>query len=114
MAVVSTDIKQRAKLAALSLNDFGPVRAVYVFGSHTEARADTWSDLDVAVFMDGVERWDYDRIVQASMHVQDSAGFDIETHFIPGAELEHPEPGGFAQYILAHGVYIYGDMQKPV
>ena len=114
MAVVSTDIKQRAKLAALSLMEFGPVRAVYVFGSHTEARAGTWSDVDVAVFMDGVEYWDYDRIVRASMHVQNCAGFDIETHLMPAKDLALPEPGGFAHYILRHGVHVYGEMPDQI
>ncbi|HEX72447.1 MAG TPA: nucleotidyltransferase domain-containing protein [Candidatus Hydrogenedentes bacterium] len=93
----------------MALEGFGAVRAVYVFGSQAEGRADAWSDLDLAVFMDGVREWDYDRVVRAAMHVQDTVGYDVETHLLPSDELVHPEPGGFAHYVLRNGVHVYGE-----
>ncbi len=109
MAVVTADIKQRARAAALSLTDFGKVRAVYVFGSQIQGRADAWSDVDLAVFMDGVRDWNYDRIVRAVMHVQDTAGYDVEVHLLPSDELSNPEPGGFAHYVLRHAVLVFSE-----
>ncbi|HUT54284.1 MAG TPA: nucleotidyltransferase domain-containing protein, partial [bacterium] len=80
--------------------------AVYIFGSQVEGRADEWSDIDLAAFMDGVESWDLQRRTEVMAHVQFEVGFDVEPHLFPASALQNPERGSFAEYILKHGVRI--------
>ncbi|HDP34364.1 MAG TPA: nucleotidyltransferase domain-containing protein, partial [Candidatus Hydrogenedentes bacterium] len=76
----------------------------YVFGSQVEGRADAWSDIDVAVFLDGAESWDMQRRAQTMFQVQKGAGLDVEAHLFPSSMLVHPEPASFAAYVIKHGV----------
>ncbi len=103
MAYLSPDVAQRARAAATALQSFGAVRAVYVFGSQVTGNAGPWSDIDLAVFMDGLRSWE---IVRAVMHVQDHLGYDVETHLFPSDELSNPTPCGFADYVMRHGTFI--------
>ena len=61
MAVLNAEIERRAIEAAKVLARKGTVIAEYVFGSHVTGRADEWSDIDVAAFMEGFESWDFRR-----------------------------------------------------
>ena len=63
-----------------------------------------WSDIDIAVFMEGVETWDILQRARAMTQVQKEAGLDVEAHLLPVSNLEHPQPGSFAEYILEHGI----------
>ena len=97
----------RKKGAAIqSLMRLGAVRAAYVFGSYVEGRADRWSDIDIAVFMEGVETWDIRRRARAMARVQKEAGLDVEAHLLPATTLDSPQPGSFAEYVLKHGICI--------
>jgi predicted nucleotidyltransferase len=106
MVVLDTGIKDKALLAVEILSRLGTVRAAYLFGSHVNGNADEWSDIDVAVFMDGVELWDLPRQVSAMTRVMAEAGDDVEVHFFPASSLENPGRGSFAEFILKHGVKI--------
>jgi predicted nucleotidyltransferase len=106
IAAPSAEIKDKALLAVEILSRLGTVRSAYLFGSQVEGTADEWSDIDVAVFMDGVENWDLPRQVSAMTRVMDEAGDDVEVHLFPAYSLENPERGSFAEYILKHGVRI--------
>jgi predicted nucleotidyltransferase len=106
MAALADEIRRRVLQAVPVLEKLGIVRAVYVFGSHAEGRADCWSDIDLAVFMDGVETWDIHRRARAMVLVQKEAGWDMEAHFFSASSLTQPQPGSFAEFILRHGVDI--------
>ena len=80
------------------------VRAAYVFGSHVEGRAHRYSDIDVAVFAEGVEKWDIQRRARAMAQVQKEAGLEMEAHLFPASSLDDREPGSFAVWIITHGV----------
>lgn len=67
MAFLDDRIKQRALDAVLVINRMASVRAAYVFGSQVEGRADKYSDLDVALFIDGIENWDIRHRARAMM-----------------------------------------------
>ena len=108
MAVFDARVEGRALAATRILARLGIVRAVYVFGSHVEGRADRWSDIDVAAFMEGIENWDLRRRAQAMARVMEEAGPEVEAHLFPASALENPECGGFAEYVLQHGVRILG------
>ena len=59
MAVLNAEIERLAVETAKALARRGTVIAAYVFGSHVTGRADEWSDIDVAAFMEGIESWDF-------------------------------------------------------
>jgi predicted nucleotidyltransferase len=52
---IDTTVESRGLSAVEVLSGLGAVRAAYLFGSHVEGTPDEWSDIDVAVFMEGVE-----------------------------------------------------------
>jgi len=90
----------------------GAVRAAYVFGSHVEGRADPRSDIDLAAFVDGVEGWDLARRAKVMAQVMLEVGADVETHLFPASTLANPQRGGFAEYVLQHGVCIQSQTSK--
>jgi predicted nucleotidyltransferase len=97
----------RALAAVKVLSGLGVVRAAYLFGSHVEGTPDRWSDIDLAVFMEGVESWDIRQRAQAMALVMEKVGSNVETHLFPVSALDNPPRGGFAQYILRHGTRIF-------
>jgi predicted nucleotidyltransferase len=109
MVIIEDKIKHKAMVAQQTLSRLGPVRAIYLFGSQIDGRADKWSDIDLAAFLDGVENWDFFQVSHATGLVMKEAGVDVEAHFFPSSQLDHPEKGSFADYILKHGVRIYGE-----
>ena len=109
MVTLNVEIKNKALLAAGVLSRLGVVRAAYVFGSWAEGRADSWSDIDVAAFMEGIDNWDLQRRAEVMALVMKEAGYEVEAHLFPASALEHPERGGFAEYIVQHGVCVLRD-----
>jgi predicted nucleotidyltransferase len=106
MASITADVERRAREAVVALGREGVVRAVYVFGSQVDGRADRWSDIDLAAFMDEVDGWDLTQRVKVIVRVQGQAGYDIEPHLFPSSRLTSAEPGSFAADILRRGVRI--------
>ncbi len=106
MALLDAEVRQRALDAVLILKRMAAVRAAYVFGSRVEGRAHRFSDIDVALFVEGVETWDIRRRARAMAQVQKEAGLDVEAHLFPASVLEHREPGSFADWVLTHGVEV--------
>ena len=70
--------------------------------------ADSWSDIDVAVFIEGLEHWDIRKRATALALVMEEAGSDVEAHLFPASALDHPLPAGFAEYVLRHGTRVLG------
>ena len=103
MAVIDAVIRERAHAAVRVLAQRARVRAAYLFGSQVEGKADRWSDIDIAAFIEGAEQWDLRQRVRASAEAQRQVGNDVELHFFPVEYLEHAPPGSFAEYVLRHG-----------
>jgi predicted nucleotidyltransferase len=78
--------------------------AAYLFGSRAEGRADEWSDYDLAVFVEGAERWDLPVLARFCAAIQKEAGDDIEIHVFPASAYRSPEPSSFAEYVHRHGI----------
>ncbi len=97
-------IEARATEAVIYLRRFASVAAAYLFGSHVEGTADRWSDIDLAVFIEGLESWDLHDRARVAVAVQKEAGDDIELHFFPAATLHQHDEAGFAAWVLHHGV----------
>jgi predicted nucleotidyltransferase len=107
MGTVDAAIENRALAAVKVLSDLGVVHAAYLFGSYVEGTPDQWSDIDVAVFMEGVEYWDIQQRAEAMALVMEKVGSEVEAHLFPVSDLDYPPRGGFAKYILHHGVRIF-------
>ena len=107
MGTVDAAIESRALAAVKVLSGVSVVRAAYLFGSHVEGTPDQWSDIDVAVFMEGVEHWDIHQRATAMALVMEKVGSEVEAHLFPVAALDNPPRGGFAQHILRHGIRIF-------
>jgi len=80
-----------------------PVSA-YLFGSRVEGGADKWSDYDLAVFIEGAEKWDITKLARFCSEIQKEAGDDIELHIFPASKSQKPEPASFAAHIISHGI----------
>jgi predicted nucleotidyltransferase len=106
MGTVDTIVESRAAAAVKILARLGVVRAAYVFGSQVEGTADAWSDIDVGAFIEGVEHWDIRKRAEAMALVMEEAGSDVEAHLFPASALDNPARGGFAEYVLQHGIPI--------
>ena len=97
-------IEERAQAAVACLRRSASVAAAYLFGSHVEGTADRWSDIDLAVFVEGLESWDLHDRARMAVQVQKEAGDDIELHFFPAGTLQQRDEAGFAAWVLSHGV----------
>jgi predicted nucleotidyltransferase len=108
MAELDITVEQRARLAVTSLSRFAPVVAAYLFGSQVEGRADQWSDIDLAVFVEGLKAWDLCDRARIAAQVQREAGDEIELHFFPAEALQHRHSASFAAWVLDHGIKLAG------
>jgi hypothetical protein len=106
MALSSPITEQRAVHALRVLARHMKVRAGYVFGSHVDGIPDAYSDMDLAVFVDGLEERDIFQRADMTALVQGEVGDDIELHYFPAQVLESADPASFAAYVLHHGLPI--------
>ena len=104
MAILDAMIEQRVRRAIDVLARQARVRATYVFGSQVERAAGLFSDVDIAVFVEGLEDWDIRRRARTAALVQKQAGDDLELHFFPAKVLENPPVASFAAHILRNGI----------
>ena len=106
MADIDAVIEHRSQYAVEVLSRYTPVAAAYLFGPWVEGSADEWSNIDLAVFLEGIESWDLATRAHTAALVQEKAGDDIKLYFFSVCSLHQPEPASFAAYILTHGVAI--------
>jgi len=108
MAFVDEVIEGKARKAMQVLSRNVRVTAAYLFGSQITGNPDPWSDIDLAVFAEGIETWDLRDRVRATVQVQKEAGDDVEIHFFPASVLHEKDrdSAGFAAWILSHGVEV--------
>ena len=106
MAAIDAVIEHRSRYAVDVLSRYTSVAAAYLFGAWVEGSADDWSNIDLAVFLEGIESWDLATRAHTASLVQEKAGDDIKLHFFSARLLHQPEPVSFAAYVLMHGVAI--------
>ena len=104
MALSSPIIEQRAGQALRVLALHMQVHAGYIFGSHVDGTPDAYSDIDLAVFVEGLEAWDIFQRADMTALVQSEVGDNIELHYFPAHALESSDPASFAAYVLHHGL----------
>jgi predicted nucleotidyltransferase len=103
MAVTDAVIEERARLAVRVLCRAAKVRMAYLFGSHVEGTADKFSDIDLGVFIEGLEDWDLTRMARTSATVQKEIGDDVEFHYFSAGQLSSSQAGSFADFVMRHG-----------
>ncbi len=106
MARLDFVIDQKTKVAVAAVSRFGRVVRAYLFGSQVEGTADQWSDIDLAVFVEGVESWDMHDRARIAAQVQNAAGDEVEIHFLPAKALKECDAASFAAWVLTHGVEV--------
>lgn len=85
------------------INQRYPVRAAYLFGSYVDGVPRDDSDIDIAIFAEGIESEDIDTRMDFIAQVQKVIGAEIELHLFPAALLNELRPTNFPGYISAHG-----------
>jgi predicted nucleotidyltransferase len=103
VAVTDAVIEERARLAVRALSRAAMVRMAYLFGSHQEGTADRYSDIDLGVFVEGLEDWDLPKMARTSAAVQKEVGDDVELHYFPAGQLGNPQAASFAAFVINHG-----------
>ena len=108
MARVDEVIEAKARKVLQVVNRNVTVVAAYLFGSQVTGNADQWSDIDLAVFAEGIEAWDIRDRARAAVPVQKEAGDELEVHFFPASTLQEKDrdSAGFPAWILTHGIEI--------
>lgn len=120
MVTISDSIEQRVRKAVRILDDQQAVVAVYIFGSQVNGnplgtlaelgqargKPDKWSDIDVAVFVEGAEKMGLHRRAQLSAMIQKEAGDDLELHFFTRDMFDHPAPASFAKFVMTNGIHL--------
>jgi predicted nucleotidyltransferase len=95
---------RKAAEAAQYVGQTDPVCAAYLFGSHVEGTPDQWSDIDVALFLEGAENWDMQQKAELMGLVQANVSPELEVHLFSAKAYHKPDRGSFVQYILKHGI----------
>jgi len=72
----------------------------------TRGKPDKWSDIDVAIFMEGAEKMGLHRRAQLSAMIQKEAGDDLELHFFTKDMFDHPAPASFAKFVMTKGIHL--------
>jgi predicted nucleotidyltransferase len=106
MVAINDSIRKKALAAVDALSKQGTVRAAFLFGSHVQGRANEWSDIDVAAFMDEAGSWDPFFKIDMIIKVQREIGYDVEPHIFESSQFEKPEAASFAADIIQRGVRI--------
>ena len=126
MVTINNSIEQRVRKAVRILDNQQAVVAVYIFGSHVNGKPlgtparnathppatlargkpDKWSDIDVAVFVEGAEKMGLHRRAQLSAMIQKEAGDDLELHFFTRDMFDHPAPASFARFVMTNGIHL--------
>ena len=120
MVTINNSIEQRVRKAVRILDDQQAVVAVYIFGSQANGnplgtpclqlgkrgKPDKWSDIDVAVFIEGAEKMGLHRRAQLSAMIQREVGDDLELHFFTRDMFNHPPPASFARFVMANGIHL--------
>jgi predicted nucleotidyltransferase len=104
MAVRLDEAIASAEKAAGILKRHAEVVGAFVFGSHVEGAPHEYSDIDLAVFVEGAEDWDFRRRAQVAVSVEREAGNNLELHIFSGTAFRKSEPASFATYVKKHGV----------
>ncbi len=85
------------------VNERYRVRAAYLFGSYVGGTPTDESDIDIAVFAEGIESEKIDSRMDFISLIQKKIAAEVELHLYPAERLNDLRPTNFAGYISSHG-----------
>lgn len=81
------------------------IKSVYLFGSYVTKTSREYSDVDLAVFYEGV--LDFEEKASLAAQVKLHCATDIELHLFPAQALKEARPTNFYGYLLENGKAVY-------
>ncbi len=106
MATIDNDIKNKIQKAISIISPYCNIVRTYLFGSHANKTTHPWSDIDLAVFAEGIESWELEKRVRMAALVQKEAGDVVDVHFFPAYALTKHDAAGFAAWVIQHGIEV--------
>lgn len=80
--------------------------AVYLFGSYARGEAREHSDIDVAVFAEGVEAMPWRERIDLEVDALMEVDPKVELHLFSARALGEARPTNFAGFIVSNGVRV--------
>ncbi|RJP34194.1 MAG: nucleotidyltransferase domain-containing protein [Candidatus Omnitrophota bacterium] len=106
MVDLDITMENRIQMALTVISRFTHVVCAYLFGSQVDGTPDQWSDIDLAVFVEGMESWELHERATVAALVQKEVGDDVDVRFFPSQALTHHDPAGFAAWVITHGIKV--------
>lgn len=79
------------------------IEAAYLFGSQLTGKADSDSDIDLAIFSPDVDGLNMVERVHLTSEIAVRCDSSVELHLFPSRALADARPTNFAGFIVAHG-----------
>ena len=103
MARTIAEAKMIANRVVAFVHKKFPVTAAYLFGSYVTGTPHEESDIDIAIFADGVESMNVDERITFIASLQKEIAADIELHLFPSSYLKEQRPSNFIGYLISKG-----------
>lgn len=97
------EVENIAQKVVFLVNNRFPVRVAYLFGSYVDGNARDDSDIDIAVFADGVDVEDIDSRMDFISEIQKNTSAEVEIHLFSSNLLKEVRPSNFIGYISSRG-----------
>lgn len=79
------------------------VKDAYLFGSYAEGCPREESDIDIAIFAEGIESLGVAEKIAFISQVQKEIGAEVEIHLYPTSAISEARPSNFLGHIRARG-----------
>lgn len=103
MVRTNADAKMIANRVVALVHKRFPVTAAYLFGSYVTGTPHDESDIDIAIFANGVESIGVDERITFIASIQKEIAAEIELHLFPSLYLQEQRPSNFIGYLISKG-----------
>lgn len=98
-----SEVEKIARRVVALVEKSYPIQAAYLFGSYAAGTPHEYSDIDIAIFADGLDSVDVDERMDFIARVQKEFDEEIELHLFSTDMLKENRPSNFFGYIIANG-----------
>ena len=98
-----SEIEEIVRKVIRLVSESSPVQAAYLFGSYAAGNPRDDSDIDIAIFADGVDEMGAEERIVLITKIQKQFDAEIELHLFSSDMLKEERPSNFFGYIIAHG-----------
>jgi len=99
----AAEIEEITKKVLRLVNARFLIKAAYLFGSYADGSPRDDSDIDIAIFADGIASLALDDKMTFLSDIQRQVSNDVELHLFPSETLAELRPSNFPGYIATHG-----------